>query len=378
MPMTISFARCAGSAPGDALRKILDRIRKRVPGIALRSSFIVGFPGETEEAFERLADFIREQEFDRVGVFTYSLEENTAAFDLPNQVPERVKRARRARLMELQGEISLKKNRDLIGREIEVLVEGPDPRTRHADARTQSVAGARNRWLDFSQRRCGARRVCAGSYRQGFDLRSEWTRHRPSCGRTQWRRWPIMPKKAATSSRAKFLNEVHEHLLETKARLLEEMETELKAQREGNKDEGMDAYDLASEERDREIKFHPLGSRARQDQGDRRRAGAASPTAVTASVNRVGWKSAKSASMRCRSRAYAATVSRTASARRNRSAITTARTAVIARSARPTATRKTCERRRPLPCGLNTASYQGAGTASGISVCMGRSFRKAA
>ncbi len=64
-----------------------------------------------------------------------------------------------------------------------------------------------------------------------------------------------MPKKAATSNRAKFLNHVHEHLIETKARLLEEMETELKAQREGNKDEGMDAYDLASEERDREIKF---------------------------------------------------------------------------------------------------------------------------
>ncbi|HXR25944.1 MAG TPA: TRAM domain-containing protein, partial [Candidatus Binataceae bacterium] len=71
--------------------------------------------------------FIREQEFDRVGVFTYSLEENTAAFDLPNQIPERVKRARRARLMELQGEISLKKSRDLVGRELEVLVEGGIP-----------------------------------------------------------------------------------------------------------------------------------------------------------------------------------------------------------------------------------------------------------
>jgi ribosomal protein S12 methylthiotransferase len=112
---------------GDALRRILDRIRKRVPGVALRSSFIVGFPGESEQAFERLADFIREQEFDRVGVFTYSLEENTAAFDLPGQVPERVKRARRARLMEIQGEISLKKNRDLIGRALEVLVEGVIP-----------------------------------------------------------------------------------------------------------------------------------------------------------------------------------------------------------------------------------------------------------
>jgi len=112
---------------GAALRKILDRIRTRVPGIALRSSFIVGFPGETGEAFERLEDFIREQEFDRVGVFTYSLEENTAAFDMPNQVPDKLKRARRARLMEVQGEISLRKNRDLIGRTLEVLVEGPVP-----------------------------------------------------------------------------------------------------------------------------------------------------------------------------------------------------------------------------------------------------------
>jgi ribosomal protein S12 methylthiotransferase len=126
---------------GSALRKILDRIRKRVPGIALRSSFIVGFPGETDEAFERLADFIREQEFDRVGVFTYSLEENTAAFDLPNQVPERVKRARRAHLMELQSEISLKKNRQLIGHELEVLVEGAIPgRASRMRGRTQSQA----------------------------------------------------------------------------------------------------------------------------------------------------------------------------------------------------------------------------------------------
>ena len=112
---------------GAALRRILDRVRVRVPGVALRSSFIAGFPGETEEAFEHLADFIREQEFDRLGVFTYSLEENTAAFDLPNQVPERVKRARRARLMQIQARISEKKNRATVGRELEVLVEGAMP-----------------------------------------------------------------------------------------------------------------------------------------------------------------------------------------------------------------------------------------------------------
>lgn len=126
---------------GGALRRILDRIRTRVPGVALRSSFIVGFPGESEEAFQRLADFIREQEFDRVGVFSYSLEENTAAFDLPNQVPERIKRARRSHLMEIQGEISLRKNRLLVGHELEVLVEAQVPgRATRMCGRTQSQA----------------------------------------------------------------------------------------------------------------------------------------------------------------------------------------------------------------------------------------------
>ena len=112
---------------GAALRKLLDRVRKHVPGVVLRSSFIVGFPGETDAAFGRLADFVRNEEFDRVGVFTYSREENTPAFDMEGQVPERVKRARRSELMAAQAEISLKKNRDLVGREMEVLVEGRMP-----------------------------------------------------------------------------------------------------------------------------------------------------------------------------------------------------------------------------------------------------------
>jgi ribosomal protein S12 methylthiotransferase len=93
--------------------------------VTIRTSFIVGFPGETEDAFKRLREFVREEQFDRMGVFTYSREENTGAYDLDGQVPERVKRARRAELMETQSEISLRKNRGLIGREVEVLVEGP-------------------------------------------------------------------------------------------------------------------------------------------------------------------------------------------------------------------------------------------------------------
>jgi ribosomal protein S12 methylthiotransferase len=109
---------------GAALSKLLDRIRRKIPGVALRTSFIVGFPGEDDAAFARLLDFVRREQFDRVGVFTYSREENTDAFDLPGQVAERVKRERRSALMEAQAEISLNKNRELVGREIEVLVEG--------------------------------------------------------------------------------------------------------------------------------------------------------------------------------------------------------------------------------------------------------------
>jgi ribosomal protein S12 methylthiotransferase len=108
----------------DALRRILERVRAAIPGVALRTSFIVGFPGETEAAFASLVEFVREQRFDRVGVFTYSHEENTAAYDLAGQVPEGVKRRRRAELMEVAAEISLEKNRGLVGREIEVMVEG--------------------------------------------------------------------------------------------------------------------------------------------------------------------------------------------------------------------------------------------------------------
>jgi ribosomal protein S12 methylthiotransferase len=108
----------------DALRGILARVRAAIPAVAIRTSFIVGFPGETEAAFVRLVDFVREQQFDRVGVFTYSREENTAAYDLAGQVPEAVKRRRRAELMEVAAEISLQKNRGLVGREIEVMVEG--------------------------------------------------------------------------------------------------------------------------------------------------------------------------------------------------------------------------------------------------------------
>ena len=125
----------------DALRRLLERVRAAIPEVALRTSFIVGFPGETEAAFATLVDFVREQQFDRVGVFTYSREENTAAYDLAGQVPEGVKRRRRAELMEVAAEISLEKNRGLVGREIEVMVEGAAPgRATRLRARTSAQA----------------------------------------------------------------------------------------------------------------------------------------------------------------------------------------------------------------------------------------------
>jgi ribosomal protein S12 methylthiotransferase len=108
---------------GAALERLLDRIRARIPEVTLRTSFIVGFPGETDAAFERLVEFVREQRFHRVGVFTYSREENTAALDLPGQVPKRVMRVRRARLMEAQTAVALAHNRAMVGRELDILVE---------------------------------------------------------------------------------------------------------------------------------------------------------------------------------------------------------------------------------------------------------------
>ncbi len=107
---------------GDYLR-VIDDLREACPEIALRSTFITGFPGETQAAFDRLAAFVERIQFDRVGVFAYSLEEGTPAYRMDKQVDERVAAERRDRLMRRQQRISLKKNRLLVGRELEVLVE---------------------------------------------------------------------------------------------------------------------------------------------------------------------------------------------------------------------------------------------------------------
>ncbi|OHE81361.1 MAG: hypothetical protein A2107_12170 [Verrucomicrobia bacterium GWF2_62_7] len=107
------------------IRGLIARIRQRIPGIAIRTAFIVGFPGETEKQFKHLLDFIREMKFERVGVFLYSQEEGSRAAALPSQVPEPVKRDRHARAMALQQQLSRERNASLIGQNLRVLVDGP-------------------------------------------------------------------------------------------------------------------------------------------------------------------------------------------------------------------------------------------------------------
>jgi len=107
-----------------SLERLIERVRKRVPNIAVRTTFITGFPGETEADFEELMAFIKNVEFDRVGVFTYSDEEGTPAFDLPNKVPHRTAARRRTSLMKVQSRISKRRNKARVGDVVRVLFEG--------------------------------------------------------------------------------------------------------------------------------------------------------------------------------------------------------------------------------------------------------------
>jgi ribosomal protein S12 methylthiotransferase len=108
---------------------LVERARSIVPGIAIRTTFIVGFPGETDEDFAELEGFVREARFDRMGVFTYSDEEGTAAHALDGKVDPRVAEQRRDHLMQIQREISLERNREYVGRRMRVLMEGRSAET---------------------------------------------------------------------------------------------------------------------------------------------------------------------------------------------------------------------------------------------------------
>lgn len=114
----------ARAKSGEQVRNILNRIRNRIPDAIIRTTIIVGFPGETEEQFEELKEFVKEFKFDYAGVFKYSREEDTVAYDLPNQISEEIKEKRWAELVNLQAEIAEKKNMAYLGQEIEVLIDG--------------------------------------------------------------------------------------------------------------------------------------------------------------------------------------------------------------------------------------------------------------
>jgi ribosomal protein S12 methylthiotransferase len=109
------------------IEKLLGRLRQAIPNLALRTTFIVGFPGETEAEFEELCAFVRQARFERAGVFPYSLEPGTPAERLPDHLPEEVKAERRDRLMAIQQEVAFDWARSQVGKELKVIVDGPDP-----------------------------------------------------------------------------------------------------------------------------------------------------------------------------------------------------------------------------------------------------------
>jgi len=118
--------RMARRTNSDQIRKRISDLREKVPGVVIRTSIIVGFPGETDEQFDELYDFVEEARFDRMGVFTYSAEEGTAAAGFDGQIDEEIKEQRRDKLMTLQQEISFDINKSKLGTVMDVLCEGYD------------------------------------------------------------------------------------------------------------------------------------------------------------------------------------------------------------------------------------------------------------
>jgi ribosomal protein S12 methylthiotransferase len=120
---------------------LLAKLRSRIANLTMRTTMITGFPGETDEQFEEMVQFVAEQQFERLGVFTYSFEPDTPAAKLEEHVPEEVKQARRDRLMAVQQQIAFQRNKTLIGKRLEVILDQPVPGQRnvwigrsHADA----------------------------------------------------------------------------------------------------------------------------------------------------------------------------------------------------------------------------------------------------
>ena len=109
--------------PSFDYRPMIENIRKRIPNVSIRTAFIVGYPGETEEHFEHLCNFVRDMKFDRMGVFTYSREKGTPSYKMPNRVPAKIAKQRYKKLMEIQQEISIERNKKFIGRTIPCIIE---------------------------------------------------------------------------------------------------------------------------------------------------------------------------------------------------------------------------------------------------------------
>jgi len=126
---SLMLKRMKRGAGADIFLKSIDKMRRTIPNLTLRTSFIVGFPGETESEFAELCDFVRAAEFDWMGVFGYSDEDGAAAFKLPDKVPPIKVERRRKKLMGIQQSISKRKKKQLIGREFDLLVEGPSEET---------------------------------------------------------------------------------------------------------------------------------------------------------------------------------------------------------------------------------------------------------
>src|SRR4029077_20485718 len=125
---------------GSAVREAAHKLRAAIPGITVRTSLIVGFPGETQEDFEQLLDFVEETRFERLGVFKYSEEEGTAAAIMTEKVPEQEKERRWQEIMDLQAKISHENNKALIGTVQQVMIEGANSDTREFQGRTQAHA----------------------------------------------------------------------------------------------------------------------------------------------------------------------------------------------------------------------------------------------
>jgi ribosomal protein S12 methylthiotransferase len=110
-----------------ATEELIGKLRKGIPNLAMRTTFISGFPGETDAEHQELVEFVREQRFERVGVFPYSLEPGTPASRLDEHLPEEVKIERRNQVMEVQQDVAFRWSQQQVGRELEVIVDGPDP-----------------------------------------------------------------------------------------------------------------------------------------------------------------------------------------------------------------------------------------------------------